>query len=193
MKIDSSFFERRWVKAIGAEFGAPGVLAVIRLLSAIYDSPQGYWREMGAIDRAILAAEACADIATIDAILERLVEYGVIHGPKLRREQVVTSEEIQRGFIRQAGAARARKLTWTEHCLLTTEQLLELGVYPAIYGRDFEEPYGTPLPVCPDAPQLHPLWRLIRLRHPDPGTHIYRVKGSPDSSTPPQRSGSPPR
>lgn len=175
MKIDSKFFEERRVKAIGAEFGAAGVLAVVRLLCSIYDSPQGYWREMTQMDRAILAAEAGTDIATLNAILERLAEYGLINGQKLRKEQVVTSEEIQRGYIRQAGVARARKLTWKEHCLLNTEQLLESGIYPAIYNREFEEPYGTPMSVCPDSPQMYPQWRLIRLRHRDPATHIYRV------------------
>ncbi|MDE5901107.1 MAG: DUF4373 domain-containing protein [Muribaculaceae bacterium] len=175
MKIDSKFFEERWVKAISAEFGAQGVLTVIRLLTGIYDSPQGYWRKMTKMDRAVLAAEAATDITTVNAILDRLAEYGIIDFQKFHKEQVVTSREIQRTFIRQSGVSRARKLTWSEHCMLDTGQLLELGVYPAIYGRDLEEPYGEPMPVCPKAQYLHPGWRLIRLRNPDPKTHIYRV------------------
>ncbi|MDE5899930.1 MAG: DUF4373 domain-containing protein [Muribaculaceae bacterium] len=175
MKIDSNFFEQRWVKAISAEFGAQGVLAVIRLFVDIYDSPQGYWRQMSTMDRAVLAGEVGTDIATIDAILDRLVRYHVIDGPKLEKEGVVTSAEIQRGYVRQAGVAKARRLTWREHCMLTTEQLLGLGISPAIYGRDMAEDYGVPLPVFPKAPYMYAGYRLIRLRHPDPLTHIYRV------------------
>lgn len=174
MKIDSKFFEERWVKAIGAEFGAQGVLAVIRLMVDVFDSPQGYWKEIRRIDRAVLAGEVGTDIATIDAILERLVDYGIIDPQKLRKEQVVTSGDIQREFIRQVGVARARKLTWKEHCLLSTEELLRLGVYPAIY-RDFDEPYGVPLPVYPKDPYLYPQWKLVRLRSRDPLAHVYRV------------------
>lgn len=175
MKIDKEFFEQRWVKAVGAEFGAQGVLAVIRLLMSVYDSDGGYWRDWSRMDLAVLAGEAGLEVADAERLMERLCEYGVVDGAKLRKEGVVTSAGIQREYIRQAGAARARRLEWKRHVALGMDQLLELGVAPAIYGSDSDEPYGVPLPVYAGRPHLCQDYRRVRLRHPDPRAHVYRV------------------
>ncbi|MDE5912249.1 MAG: DUF4373 domain-containing protein, partial [Muribaculaceae bacterium] len=174
MKIDNTFFEQRWVKAVSAEFGAQGVLAVIRLLCSVFDSPQGYWRDWSAMDRAVLAGESGMSVADVGRLLDRLAEYDVVNADKLRRDHVVTSAYIQREFIRQVGVARARRLEWRTHAILHLEELLELGIAPAII-EDFDEEYGTPLPVCRKAPEQYPRYRQIRLRHRDPRTHIYRL------------------
>ena len=175
MKIDSKFFEERWVKAVGAEFGAQGVLAVIRLFCRVYESPGGYWCEMERLDRAVLAGEVGMTLEQIDSLIERLIEYGIVDEAKLRRDCVVTSKAIQREYIRNAGVAKARKLTWKTHCLLDLEELLELGIAPAIYGEESDEPYGEPIPIVPCQPTRYPGYRQVRLRHPDPKTRLYRV------------------
>ncbi|MDE5971829.1 MAG: DUF4373 domain-containing protein [Muribaculaceae bacterium] len=174
MKIDSKFFEQRWVRAIQAEFGAQGVLAVIRLLTSVFDSPQGYWRAWSSMDQAVLAGETGMTVDDVKRLIDRLVEYDIINGDKLRRHHTVTSRTIQLEYIRQAGVARARKLDWKTHPLISLEELLELGIAPAIV-EDFDEEYGVPLPVSRRAPELYPGFRQVRLRHRDPCVHIYRV------------------
>lgn len=175
MKVDSKFFEQRWVRAIQAEFGAQGVLAVIRLLCSVYDSPEGYWRDWSAMDQAVLAGEVGMPVDDVGRLIDRLVDYGVINGDKLRRDHVVTSRTIQLEYIRQAGVARARRLDWKAHSLLPLEELLELGIAPAII-EDFDEEYGVPLPICRRAPERYPGFRQVRIRHRDPHTHIYRLQ-----------------
>lgn len=175
MKIDNDFFEQRWVKAIRAEFGAQGVLAVIKLLSSIYDSGEGYWSDWSAMDKAILAGESGMTVGEIDELMVRLAEYGVIDRNKLEKERVVTSSGIQQEYIRQAGVARARRQEWKKHCLLSLQQLLEAGVAPVLYDRPPDEEYGVPMPICRMSPHLYPGFRQVRLRHPDPRIHIYRV------------------
>ena len=174
MKVDSKFFEQRWVRAIQAEFGAQGVLAVIRLFCSIYDSPEGYWRDWSAMDEAVLAGEAGMPVDDVCRLIERLVEYHIINSDKLRREHVITSRSIQLEYIRQAGVARARRLDWKSHSMIPLEELLELGIAPAIV-EEFDEEYGVTLPINRRAPYLYPGFRQIRLRHRDPRMHLYRV------------------
>ncbi len=174
MKVDSKFFEQRWVRAIQAEFGAQGVLAVIRLLCSIYDSPEGYWRDWSAMDEAVLAGEAGMSVADVRSLIDRLADYHIINSDKLRRDHVITSRSIQLEYIRQAGLARARRLDWKSHSMIPLEELLELGIAPAIV-EEFDEEYGVPLPINRRAPYLYPGFRQIRLRHRDHSLHLYRV------------------
>ncbi|MDE5901134.1 MAG: DUF4373 domain-containing protein [Muribaculaceae bacterium] len=174
MKVDANFFEQRWVRAIQAEFGAQGVLAVIRLLCSVFDSSEGYWREWSTMDQAVLAGEVGLSVADVGRLIDRLADYGVIDRDKLRRDNVITSRIIQLEYIRQAGVARARRLDWRKHSMIPLEELLGLGIAPAIF-EDFDEEYGVPLPVNRRAPYLYPGFRQIRIRHRDPGVHLYRV------------------
>ncbi|MDE5900510.1 MAG: DUF4373 domain-containing protein [Muribaculaceae bacterium] len=180
MKVDGKFFEQRWVKAIQAEFGAQGVLAVIRLFCSVFDSPKGYWRDWSRLDEAVLAGEAGLSVEGVRQLIDRLAEYGVINCEKLNRDSVITSRTIQLEYIRQAGVSRARRLDWHKHSLIPLEELLELGIAPAIFG-DFDEEYGVPLPINRKATYLYPKFRQIRLRHRDPLVHLYRVVKVPGS------------
>lgn len=174
MRVDSIFFEQRWVRAIQAEFGAQGVLAVVRLLCSIYDSPEGYWRDWSTMDEAVLAGDVGMTVADVRRLIDRLADYHVINRDKLNKQSVITSRTIQLEYIRQAGVARARRLDWKAHSLIPLEELLELGIAPAIVEK-FDEEYGVPLPINRHAPYLYPDFRQIRLRHRDPCVHLYRV------------------
>ncbi|MDE7387694.1 MAG: DUF4373 domain-containing protein [Muribaculaceae bacterium] len=181
MNIDSKFLGQQWFRAIAAEFGPAGQIVVIRLFVSIFESDEGYWRRWSMEDGYALIEEIPGlDFDTLSSIIGRMCQYGVIAKERLRAYGILTSELIQREFIRQHGVARARRLTWREHSDLTNAELLELGVIPALpvdgSGADPDEPMGQEIPL----PRSHPFaltmpdLRCVRVRCSNPGLRLYR-------------------
>ncbi len=187
MKIDSKFLNQQWFRAIAAEFGPDGQIAVIHLLVSIFESSRGYWRPWELVDcYEIINAIPGLTLERLRKIVDRLTDYGIFDlGQRMVQHPVLTSAYIQREAIRQCGTARARRMRWDDHPMLTPQELLELGVIAPIdesqtdaYDRprvDPNEPVGVPIPL----PISHPLHdsdhRCIRLPSPDPRLHVYRL------------------
>lgn len=187
MKIDSKFFDQQWYKAIATEFGPAGQIAVIRMMISIYESPQGYWRSWKLVDcYEIIDDIPGLTLEVLDKIVDRLAQYEIFDRNCLK-SCVLTSKYLQREFIRQCGVARARRLKWRDYPMLTPQELLDMGVIPAVdeslkdgYGQPFvtaDEPFGKELPL----PSCHPLHsserRCVRVSYRDTKLHVYRLVG----------------
>ena len=86
------------IEAVSVEFGIIAELAVIRLISAIYK--KGYFMEWNQLTRAkILKKLTGMQAETLDAIIERLVEYGFFDERLFRNEQILTSKEMQEVYL----------------------------------------------------------------------------------------------
>ncbi|MDE7387864.1 MAG: DUF4373 domain-containing protein, partial [Muribaculaceae bacterium] len=152
MKIDSKFLSQQWFRAIAAEFGPDGQIAVIHILVSIFESPRGYWRPWELVDCfEIINSIPGLTLDRLNKIVERLTQYGIFDRSCLMiRKPVLTSAYLQREFIRQCGTARARRLRWTDYPELTPQELLELGVIAAV-DESQTDAFDCPC-VDPDEP-----------------------------------------
>ncbi|MDE7389005.1 MAG: hypothetical protein K2M97_07140, partial [Muribaculaceae bacterium] len=81
------------------------------------------------------------------------------------------------------------RLTWTDNPMLTQQELLELGVIPAVHesqtdGFDqpyvtADEPFGQEIPLPPNHPLSNSGRRCIRVPYKDPKLHVYRLVKAP--------------
>jgi hypothetical protein len=176
MKIDPKFFESGAVTAISGEFGPMGELAVIKLLCAIRDS--GYYLEWS-VQRKMMMLRMLPGVTfdTLERIVERLAEYGFFSSRKLK-SGVLTSAEIQKEYIREIGAGKARRRLGWPHLLV---DLQEFGIIPAADDATVgEEPYDTPLRIDRMKPLAEQPYMKVRLRTTNPAIHIYRRVDNPD-------------
>ncbi len=161
MKVTAKTLQGEWYRAI-AQFGDSVAARALVQLVVLFDSAEGYY----------LNYENCAaDLLNI-FMQAGLVEY---------HDGVYTSVWLQREYIRHAGKAKARRNSWQTACLLTADDLLDLGIIPAQESDD-DEPFGEPLDISgrPD---------LVKIRLRSRRTlHIYRITSRP---TPPSAPISP--
>ncbi len=157
MKITSKTLQSDWYQAL-AQFGDSVAARALVQLVLLFDSAEGYY----------FTCENCADFD--------LIAYFVKAGLVEEHDGVFTSAWLQREYIRHAGKAKARRNTWQTACLLTADELLDLGIIPA-HESDDDEPFGEPLDI-PNRPDLI----KIRLRSRRP-LHIYRIAKRPTAPT----------
>ncbi len=173
IKIDSKFLQRVEVRAIRAEFGATGVMALIEIMCKMFESPQGYWLPWDRKHRTVFAAEQGMTLDELDRLIRRMGEYDMVYMDRLKSDDVLTSAYFQREFIRQCGAARASRLAWKPFAVLTADELLELGVIAAVVDPDDaepeNEPVGVPLPIAGRKDYMK-----VRVRTTDRRLHVYR-------------------
>ncbi len=157
MKITSKTLQSDWYQAL-AQFGDSVAARALVQLVILFDSAEGYY----------FACENCADFD--------LIAYFVKAGLVENHDGVFTSAWLQREYIRHAGKAKARRNSWQTACLLTADELLDLGIIPARESDD-DEPFGTPLDIT-----NHPDLVKIRLRSRRT-LHIYRIAKRPETPT----------
>ncbi len=156
MKVTSKTLQSEWYQAL-AQFGEAVAARALVQLICLFDSAEGYY----------LTCENCDG---------NLIAYFVKAGLVENHDGVFTSAWLQREYIRHAGKAKARRNSWQTACLLTTDELLDLGIIPAQESDD-DEPFGEPLDI-PGRPDLV----KIRLRSRRT-LHIYRIAPRPTAPT----------
>ncbi len=152
MKVTSKTLHSEWYQAL-AQFGDSVAARALVQLVCLFDSVEGYY----------LNHENCAADMLNFFMQAGLVEY---------HDGVYTSVWLQREYIRQAGKAKARRNSWQTACLLSADELLDLGIIPAREADD-DEPFGEPLDI-PNRPDLV----KIRLRSRRT-LHVYRIAARP--------------
>ncbi len=155
MKVTSKTLQSDWYQAL-AQFGDAIAARALVQLVLLFDSAEGYY----------FTCENCADFD--------LIAYFVKAGLVENHDGVFTSAWLQREYIRHAGKAKARRNSWQTACLLSDDELLDLGIIPA-HESDDDEPFGEPLDI-PNRPDLVKI--RIRSRR---NLHIYRIAPRPQA------------
>ncbi len=174
IKLDKKFFQRVEVRAIRAEFGAAGVMTIVELMCEMFESPHGYWLPWRREHRMAFAGDHGLSLEDLDFIVRRMCEYGMVDKDHLNNCDVLTSAYLQREFIRQCGASRASRLYWDRFCMLSADELVELGVVPACDDPWQEIPEGEPLEISGLSESLSALYRKVRVRTADRSVAVFR-------------------
>lgn len=112
--LDLAFFDDDKICVVGAEFGAKGEIAAVKLLIAIYRS--GYYLEWNELTRSkVLKDLRGTSSETLDMIVRKLLKYGFFDEKMFDEFGILTSRGIQERYFE---AAKFRKLDPTLPFLL---------------------------------------------------------------------------
>lgn len=96
--FDVDFFDNKIIVRINGEFGAKGIIIVVKLLCAVYE--QGYFLKWS-IDEQYLMKRYLSGISVelIDQVLQRLLKWGFFNNDLFKSDKILTSVEIQRNYF----------------------------------------------------------------------------------------------
>ena len=116
-QLDVNFFADDRVEALSGEFGIVGELAAVKLLCTIYKN--GYYIDWSDIQKKKMAKSLPGvELETMDAIVVRMVEYGLFDKAMLEDNGVLTSVEIQENYL---SATKRRKGVHLEFGLVNVD------------------------------------------------------------------------
>lgn len=96
--FDVDFFDNKIIVRINGEFGAKGIIIVVKLLCAVYE--QGYFLKWS-IDEQYLMKRYLSGISVelIDQVLQRLLKWDFFNNDLFKSDKILTSVEIQRNYF----------------------------------------------------------------------------------------------
>lgn len=96
--FDVDFFDNKIIVRINGEYGAKGIIIVVKLLCAVYE--QGYFLKWS-IDEQYLMKRYLSGISVelIDQVLQRLLKWGFFNNDLFKSDKILTSIEIQRNYF----------------------------------------------------------------------------------------------
>ena len=102
--ISTKFFDDERIIAISGEFGITGEICAIKLLCEIRKN--GYYLEWTTLKQNFLARTFGVNPDELRQIVNRLAEYGFFSREMLEKENVLTTEELQRIYFRPKSRRR---------------------------------------------------------------------------------------
>ena len=108
--FDVDFFDNKFLVRINGEFGAKGMIIVVKLLCAVYQ--QGYFLKWSDDEQYLMKRYLSGiSVELIDQVLQRLLKWGFFDNDLFKSAEILTSVEIQRNFFnairRRTGIDRA--------------------------------------------------------------------------------------
>ena len=126
--FDVDFFDDRIMVRINGEFGAKGIIIVVKLLCAVYR--QGYFLRWS-IDEQYLMKRYLSGISVelIDQVLKRLLKWGFFNNDLFKSDNILTSVEIQRNYFNAIKRRASLRNTSFPFLLLNPERPNDVSAY----------------------------------------------------------------
>lgn len=165
IKLTTKFFSDVRIRAIRAEFGATGVLTIIELMTEMFESPNGYWREWKQVNRMAFAGDHGLTLEELDSIIARMKDYGMVNSWWLQQD-ILTSKFFEAEFIKHCGAARYNRIETEQHRnSLSRDELMELGAVISEWDYEDRIQMGESLELgSSNYPKTYKKYKIVRVR-----------------------------